>query len=159
MTTTATPATGHSMSPTRFATSADGTRIAYEVRGSGPALVLVDGALCQRSMGPARPLAEGLCASFAVHSYDRRGRGESGPGTSAYDVEREVEDLSAVVTAAGGHAHVFAASSGAALALHAARQGVPIDRLALYEAPFVVDGTRAPNDRNLPAQPASLVEA
>src|SRR3954449_9096410 len=106
MTTTATPATGHSMSPTRFATSADGTRIAYEVSGAGPALVLVDGALCQRSMGPARPLAKLLAAQFTVHAYDRRGRGESGAGETPYHPDREVEDLAAVVAAAGGHAHV-----------------------------------------------------
>jgi pimeloyl-ACP methyl ester carboxylesterase len=146
------------MTATRFVTSADGTRIAYEVRGSGPALVLVDGALCQRSLGPARPLAEQLATSFTVHAYDRRGRGESGPGETAYDVEREVEDLTAVIEAAGGHAHVFGASSGAALALVAARSGVPIDRLALYEAPFIVDDTHAPNDPELPARLRALVE-
>jgi pimeloyl-ACP methyl ester carboxylesterase len=128
------------------------------VRGSGPALVLVDGALCQRSLGPARPLAEQLATSFTVHAYDRRGRGESGPGETAYDVEREVEDLTAVIEAAGGHAHVFGASSGAALALVAARSGVPIDRLALYEAPFIVDDTHAPNDPELPARLRALVE-
>jgi pimeloyl-ACP methyl ester carboxylesterase len=146
------------MTSTRFATSADGTRIAYEVHGSGPALVLVDGALCQRSMGPARPLAEQLATSFAVHVYDRRGRGESGPGETAYAVEREIEDLAAVVEAAGGQAHVFGSSSGAALALAAAQHGVPIDRLALYEAPFIVDDTHAPNDPDLPARLRSLVE-
>jgi pimeloyl-ACP methyl ester carboxylesterase len=146
------------MTASRFVTSADGTRIAYEVRGSGPALVLVDGALCQRSLGPARPLAEQLATSFTVHAYDRRGRGQSGPGETAYDVEREVEDLAAVIEAAGGHAHVFGASSGAALALVAARSGVPIDRLALYEAPFIVDDTHAPNDPELPARLRALVE-
>src|SRR6478736_8979926 len=155
---TTTTSTQDSVSTTRFATSADGTRIAYEVSGTGPALVLVDGALCQRSMGPARPLAEQLSHSFTVHAYDRRGRGESGPGETAYDVEREVEDLAAVIEAAGGHAHVFAASSGAVLALEAARRGLPIDRLALYEAPFIVDDTHAPNDPDLPARLRSLVD-
>jgi hypothetical protein len=152
--------TARSTEPTtsRFATSADGTRIAYEVTGSGPALVLVDGALCQRSMGPARPLAEQLAPSFTVHAYDRRGRGESGPGESAYDAEREVEDLAAVIEAAGGHAHVFAASSGAVLALEAARRGLPIDRLALYEAPLIVDDTHAPNDPDLAARLQTLVD-
>jgi pimeloyl-ACP methyl ester carboxylesterase len=156
------------MTPTRFATSADGTRIAYEVHGSGPALVLVDGALCQRSTGPARALARQLAPSFSVHAYDRRGRGESGPdasgrdrsegGRTAYDVDREIDDLAAVVEAAGGHAHVFGSSSGAALALAAAQRGVPIDRLALYEAPFILDDTHAPNDADLPARMRSLVE-
>ena len=143
---------------TRFVTSTDGTRIAYEVSGAGPALVLVDGALCQRSMGPARPLATQLSPSFTVHAYDRRGRGESGPGETAYDVEREIEDLAAVIAAAGAHTHVFASSSGVVLALEAARRGLPIDRLALYEAPFIVDDTHAPNDPDLPARLRALVE-
>jgi pimeloyl-ACP methyl ester carboxylesterase len=78
---------------------------------------------------------------------DRHGRGESVPGgTASYDVEREVEDLAAVIEAAGGHAHVFGTSWGLALALAAAGSGVPIDRLALYEAPFIVDDIHAPND-------------
>jgi len=156
MTTTA-PST--EPSTTRFATSADGTRIAYEVTGSGPALVLVDGALCQRSMGPARPLAARLSPSFTVYAYDRRGRGESGQGETSYDAEREVEDLAAVIAVAGGHAHVFAASSGVALTLAAAARGVPIDRIVAYEAPFIVDDTRAPNDPELPARLRALVDA
>jgi pimeloyl-ACP methyl ester carboxylesterase len=146
------------MTATRFATSADGTRIAYEVHGSGPALVLVDGALCYRAMGPARGLAEQLSDRFTVHAYDRRGRGESGPGESAYHPDREVDDLAAVIEAAGGHAHVFGSSSGAALALTAAQHGVPIDRIVLYEAPFIVDDTHAPNDPELPERLHSLVE-
>src|SRR3954466_5753002 len=97
--------------PARRGTAADGTEIAYEVRGSGPALVLVDGAMCQRAMGPARGLAEQLASSFTVYAYDRRSRGESGPGTSPYAVTREVEDLVAVIDASGGRADVFGASS------------------------------------------------
>ena len=77
-------------SSTQYAVSADGTRIAYEVRGSGPGLVIVDGALCQRSMGPSRPLAEQLESRFTVHVYDRRGRGESEPGRAAYHPDRGV---------------------------------------------------------------------
>ena len=80
---------------------------------SGPALVIVDGALCSREMGPSRGLADALQGTFTVHVYDRRGRGESDAGATAYAVDREVEDLAAVIAAAGGHAHVFAASSGA----------------------------------------------
>lgn len=144
---------------TRFAVSADGTRIAYDTTGSGPALVLVDGALCQRSMGPARGLAKELAADFTVHAYDRRSRGESGPGASPYAVAREVEDLVAVIGAAGGRAHVFGASSGGVLALEAARSGTAIDRLAVYEAPFIVDATREPNDADLPEQMQRLVDA
>lgn len=143
---------------TKFATSADGTQIAYESVGSGPALVLVDGALCQRSMGPSRGLAEALAGRFTVFAYDRRGRGESGPGASTYSVTREVEDLLAVIGAAGGRAHVLGSSSGAVLALEAARQGAPIDRIAAYEAPFIVDATHTANDLRLPERAQALVD-
>ena len=132
------------MTDTLFTASADGTRIAYETRGAGPALVFVDGAMCQRAMGPARPLAEALANRFATVCYDRRGRGESGAGERDYSVDREIEDLDAVIAAAGGHAHVFAASSGAALALRAARAGSAIDRLVAYEVPYVLDDTHTP---------------
>jgi pimeloyl-ACP methyl ester carboxylesterase len=143
---------------TQFTTSADGTRIAYECRGSGPALVLVDGALCQRSMGPSLGVAEQLAGRFTVYAYDRRGRGESGPGGTPYSIGREVEDLLAVIEAAGGRAHVVGFSSGAALALEAARQGAPIDRLGVYEAPFIVDGTRPANDPRLPERMQAYVD-
>lgn len=144
---------------TRYAVSSDGTRIAYETHGSGPALVIVDGALCQRSMGPSRPLATQLASHFTVHLYDRRGRGESETGDAEYHPDREVEDLAAVIAAAGGHAHVFGASSGAALALRAAQAGLPIDRLAVYEAPFIVDDTHTPNDPELGERTQALVDA
>ncbi len=144
---------------TRYVVSADGTRIAYDVTGAGPALVVVDGALCQRSMGPARALATALAGDFAVHTYDRRGRGESDAGASAYSPEREVEDLAAVIDAAGGHAHVFSASSGAALSLAGAAAGLPIDRLVAYEAPFIVDDTHAANDPDLGERTRALVES
>jgi pimeloyl-ACP methyl ester carboxylesterase len=142
---------------TQLVTSADGTRIAYEATGTGPALVLVDGALCHRTLGPSRGLARALADRFTVYAYDRRGRGESGAGTTPYDVGREVEDLSALIGAAGGHAHVAGVSSGAVLALEAARQGIHIDRLAVYEAPFIVDGTRPANDPRLPEQLRAMV--
>ena len=143
---------------TQHTVSADGTDIAYEVRGSGPALVLVDGALCSRTMGPARGLTDALAGDFTVYSYDRRGRGESGPGATPYAIEREVEDLGAVVAAAGGHAHLFAASSGAALALEGARAGIVIDGLVAYEAPFIVDDTHAPHALDLPQQLQAMVD-
>ena len=143
---------------TRLATSADGTEIAYEVHGSGPALVLVDGALCHRAMGPARGLAKELADSFTVYAYDRRGRGDSGPGALPYAAAREVEDLLALINEAGGTAHVLGVSSGAALALEAARQGAPIDRLAAYEVPFILDDTRAGNDPELPRRLQELVD-
>jgi len=150
--------TSTTRSATGFTTSADGTRIAYEARGSGPALVLVDGAMCHRAMGPSRDLADALAGSFTVHVYDRRGRGESGPGSWPYDAATEIEDLRAVIGAAGGRAHVLAVSSGAALALAAAQHGVPVDRLVLYEAPFIVDDTHPANDPRLPARLQRLVE-
>jgi pimeloyl-ACP methyl ester carboxylesterase len=123
--------------------SGDGTSIAFERAGDGPPLILVDGALCYRGSGPARPLAARLVERFTVVTYDRRGRGDSGD-TPPYAVEREVEDLAALVQEAGGSAYVYGVSSGAALALEAAHHGVPITKLALYEAPFIVDDTRRP---------------
>ncbi|MGW3999937.1 alpha/beta fold hydrolase [Amycolatopsis sp. NPDC004772] len=122
-------------------TSADGTRIAYTRAGTGPALVLVDGAMCYRGSSPNDALAKELAAHFTVYTYDRRGRGESGD-TGPYAVEREVEDLAAVVKEAGGEAFLFAISSGVGLALEAApRLAVP--KLALYEPPFIVDDSRS----------------
>ncbi|MFL6027018.1 MAG: alpha/beta fold hydrolase [Friedmanniella sp.] len=144
---------------TEFVRSADGTEIAYEVTGSGPALVLVDGGLCQRSFGPARGLAAALADSFTVYCYDRRGRGESGAGVSPWQAGRELEDLAAVLTAAGGRPHLFGSSSGAVLALEAARQGLGIGRLVVYEAPFIVDDTHAPDDPRLPERVQAMVAA
>jgi pimeloyl-ACP methyl ester carboxylesterase len=126
-------------------TSADGTEIAYERAGDGPPLILVDGAMCYRAAGPMRPLAELLRDAFTVYTYDRRGRGESSD-TPPYAVAREIEDLRALIERAGGAAHVYAISSGAALALAAAAAGAAITKLALYEPPFLADsddGTRA----------------
>ena len=143
----------------QFVTSADGTRIAYEVSGHGPALICVDGAMCQRVMGPSRVLGAALQDQFTVYVYDRRGRSESGPGGWPYEIDREVEDLRAIIDAAGDPAHVLGVSSGAALALEAARQGSPIDRLAVYEAPFMVDGTHVASDLRLPERTKELVDA
>jgi pimeloyl-ACP methyl ester carboxylesterase len=95
--------------------SADGTAIAYERTGSGPALILVDGAMCYRAAGPMRPLAAALKGDFTVYAYDRRGRGESSD-TLPYAVTREVEDLRAVIGEIGGEAYVYGISSGAAVA-------------------------------------------
>ena len=123
--------------------SHDGTPIAFERTGDGPPLILVDGALCHRACGPARPLAARLADRFTVYAYDRRGRGDSGDA-APYWVEREVEDIDALIRHAGGSAHVYGISSGAVLALEAANRGLAIDRLAVYEAPFVVDDSRPP---------------
>jgi pimeloyl-ACP methyl ester carboxylesterase len=126
-------------------TSADGTKIAYERQGSGLPVILVDGALGYRALGFSKKLADELADRFTVYTYDRRGRGES-TDTAPYSVQREVEDIEALIAAAGGSAHVYGISSGAALALEAANRGLPIDRLVLYEIPFVLDGSREPMD-------------
>ena len=121
---------------TDFTTSQDGTRIAYEKVGTGPALVLVDGAMCYRDFGPCRSAAEYLSKDYTVYFYDRRGRGESGD-TAPYAPEREYEDLAAVIAATGETPYVLGYSSGAALALQAAASGVAMKKLASYEAPYV----------------------
>ncbi|MGA4954349.1 alpha/beta fold hydrolase [Streptomyces lavendulocolor] len=121
--------------------SADGTAIAHERRGSGPVVVLVGGAFMTRH--DSAPLAERLAEHFTVVTYDRRGRGDSGDAP-VYEVRREIEDLDAVIAAAGGTARVFGMSSGAVLALHAAAGGSAIGRLALYEPPFITDDSRPP---------------
>lgn len=138
--------------------SKDGTPIAVDRLGAGPALILVDGAMCSRGFGPMPPLAKTLASQFTVYHYDRRGRGDSGNG-GAFDVQREIEDLDAVLQHAGGSAMVFGISSGAALAGEAVRQLRGIRRLALYEAPYVVDGTHEPLPPNFIAETKALVAA
>lgn len=123
---------------TSTVSSADGTSIAYERIGTGPAVVLVDGAMCYRAAGPLRPLAALLQTSFTVYTYDRRGRGESSD-TLPYNASREIEDLQAIITRAGGSAYVYGISSGAALALVTAARGSGITKLALYEPPFMAE--------------------
>jgi pimeloyl-ACP methyl ester carboxylesterase len=120
--------------------SDDGTTIAFERSGDGPPVIVVGGALNDR--GSAVELAGALARRFTAVRYDRRGRGDSGD-TPPYAVEREVEDLAAVIAGIGDSASVIGHSSGAALCLEAARLGAPVTRLALYEPPFVVDATRA----------------
>jgi pimeloyl-ACP methyl ester carboxylesterase len=137
-------------------TSADGTTIAYETIGSGPALILVDGAMCHRASGPARPLAAALADTFTVYLYDRRGRGESG-NTLPWSEEREIEDLAAVLGAAGGEAALLGESSGAVLAGDAAGRLAGVTRLALYEPPFIVDDTRAPREETFTADTEALI--
>jgi len=123
--------------------SADGTTIAYTRAGQGPPLILVDGALCSRSFGPMPKLAEQLTPHFTVYTYDRRGRGDSGD-TAPYEPDREVEDLEALMALAGEDVYVHGTSSGAALALRAAKRIRSIAKLAVYEPPFIVDDTRPP---------------
>jgi pimeloyl-ACP methyl ester carboxylesterase len=133
--------------------SADGTVIAADRTGIGPTLVLVAGALTTRTA--FAPLAELLAPHFTVYAYDRRGRGDSGD-TQPYAVDREIEDLAAVIAAAGGGS-VFGHSSGAILALEAAARDVPVTALALYEPPFIVEGQPMPADFAI--QLAALVAA
>jgi pimeloyl-ACP methyl ester carboxylesterase len=121
---------------TRRVISRDGTAIAYERTGTGPALILVDGALCSRAFGPMPRLAPLLAEHFTVYTYDRRGRGESSD-MQPYAREREVEDIAALIQEAGGSAFVVGLSSGAALALEAAASGLAIRKVAAYEPPFV----------------------
>ena len=127
---------------TRTVRSDDGTEIAFETAGGGPPLILVSGATGYRAISPSqKQLAELLGARFTVFTYDRRGRGESGD-TQPYAVERELEDLGALVAEAGGSAYAMGLSSGAVLVLDAAQAGVPIGKLALYDPPFIVDDSR-----------------
>ena len=124
-------------------TSKDGTRIAYDELGEGSPLILVGGALNTRTFGPNGSLAPLMAERFTVINFDRRGRGDSGD-TRPWSVEREIEDLDALIEAVGGLAYVYGISSGAALALEAASRDLAIEKLALYEAPFVVDDSGPP---------------
>jgi len=122
--------------------SRDGTQIAFDRSGQGPAFILVTGALATRAA--AVTVAGKLARHFTVYTYDRRGRGDSGD-TPPYAVAREVEDIQALIGQAGGTAFVFGHSSGAVLALEAAqRLTASIPKLALYEPPFILDNSRPP---------------
>jgi pimeloyl-ACP methyl ester carboxylesterase len=131
--------------------SADGTTIAYEKAGSGPPIVFAAGAFNDHTR--LAPLAEALAGDFTVVGYDRRARGASGD-TRPYAVERELEDLAAVLGTVGGAAAVFGYSSGGILALLAATS-LPVTHLFLYEAPFATDGAARAAD--LPARLDALV--
>ena len=137
--------------------SRDGTTIAFDRTGDGPPLIFVGGAFQQRSGQGMAQLAALLAPRLTVYNYDRRGRGDSGD-TAPYAVEREVEDLEALIAEAGGSAFVFGMSSGGVLALEAARR-LPITRLAVYDPPFMVDdsGPRPPADHQ--AQLTELVSS
>ena len=123
-------------------TSADGTTIAFEIEGQGPPVILVNGALGDRALDRKFKLMSSLTALLApscmVVNYDRRGRGESDEA-GPFAVEREIEDIDALVEMLGGKASLFGFSSGGALALRAAAAGVSVERLAMYETPFMVD--------------------
>jgi len=137
--------------------SKDGTTIAFDQSGRGPALILVTGAIARRT--DAARLTASLSPNFTVFTYDRRGRGDSGD-TLPYAVEREVEDLDALITEAGGAAFVFGHSSGAVLALEAALLlSTRITKLALYEPPFIIDDSRPPVPEHSARHLAELVSS
>ena len=139
----------------RSALSKDGTAITFDQSGQGPALILVGGATSTRR--DQAPLAEVLAAQFTVVTYDRRGRGDSGD-TLPYAVEREVEDIDALINEAGGSAFVFGHSSGAVLTLEAARLlPAKIMKLAVYEPPFFIDDSRPPAPANFATQLSDLI--
>lgn len=129
--------------------SKDGTAIAFERIGSGPPLILVDGAMCGMSFGPSAKLATVLAPDFTVYRYDRRGRGASGD-TPPYAVEHELEDLAALIAHAGGSASLLGLSSGAALALHAAASGLSVEQVVAYEPPYVGEEGSAGTDAHEP---------
>jgi pimeloyl-ACP methyl ester carboxylesterase len=134
-------------------TSRDGTRIAFEQLGDGEPVILVGGALAGRDT--YYPLAEEMSEHLTVLNYDRRGRGDSGD-TPPYAVEREIEDLGALIAEAGGTASVYGHSSGAALVLHAAAYGLPIDKIVLHDAPF---GSGSEAERRAEQEEAEQISA
>jgi pimeloyl-ACP methyl ester carboxylesterase len=136
--------------------SRDGTTIAYDRYGAGSPIIMVAGAFNTRSTTEA--LAVVLRDRFTVLNADRRGRGDSGD-TPPYAVQREIEDLDALIAEAGGSAAVFGYSSGAVLALEAAARGLAITKLALYDAPFVVDDSRPRPPAEFAEQLAELIAA
>ncbi|HEY2644413.1 MAG TPA: alpha/beta hydrolase [Galbitalea sp.] len=116
-----------------FTTSKDGTRIAYDVSGEGDPIIITGGAFNTR-MSPG-PLVGALDGAYRVVTWDRRGRGDSG-NTLPYSIEREVEDLAALIEAFGGSVNVYGHSSGAILVLEAAMRGVGMRKIAVYEPPY-----------------------
>src|SRR5918994_3967300 len=136
--------------------SPDGTPIAFDRLGDGQPVIVVGGAMCDRAL--TGPTAEELAKHFTVINYDRRGRGDSGD-TAPYALERESEDLGALITEAGGRASVYAHSSGAGLALHAAAHGLPIAKLVLHEPPYNPDGEEEEEERRISREYAENLEA
>jgi pimeloyl-ACP methyl ester carboxylesterase len=123
--------------------SSDEVPIAFERTGGGPPLIIVDGAIAYREVGPSGKLAKELSHRFTVYRYDRRGRGQSGDAPT-YSIQREIDDIQALIDHAGAPASLLGLSSGAVLALDAANQGLAITTVVAYEAPFIVDASRTP---------------
>ncbi len=122
--------------------STDGTRIALDQRGSGEPVILVDGALCSRDLGPSADTARALSEEFTVVNYDRRGRGDSTDESAGrFETEREIEDLAALVDHLGGRASLVGFSSGGGLAIEAASRLPGIRRVVTYEVPYITHPT------------------
>jgi pimeloyl-ACP methyl ester carboxylesterase len=137
--------------------SKDGTSIAYEQSGAGPVVIVVAAALADHAGTDG--LAKQLAPNFTVINYDRRGRGKS-TDTQPYAIEREVEDIEALIDAAGGQAFVFGSSSGAVLALEAASRLVgKVKKLFMYEPPFIIDNTQPAMPDDFSEQVTALVKA
>ena len=132
------------MSTTETAVSTDGTRIAYGITGEGPTLVVVAGALGYADLPFLRDFVADFARDFRVVIYDRRGRGNS-CDTQPYTVDKEIDDLDAVIRAVGDKAIVLGTSSGAALALEAAARGVPMKAVVAFEPPYMIGDHRQPN--------------
>ena len=140
-------------------TSKDGTQIVFDQTGKGPAVILVAGAMGVRSHPIMAGLAQHLEQHFTVFNYDRRGKGDSGDRKS-YAVEREIEDIEALIDEAGGSAFLYGLSSGAALALEAAsRLPAKVKKLALYEPPYILDDSRPPVPDDMVEQLDALISA
>jgi alpha-beta hydrolase superfamily lysophospholipase len=134
--------------------SADGTSIAFDRLGDGPPVILMGGGPVDRMANAS--LAELLAADLTVFNYDRRGRGDSGD-TTPYAVDREYEDLAALIDEAGGSAMAYGTSGGAMMALEAAARGLPLTKLALWEPPFILPGSRQPVPADYEAQLRDLL--
>jgi pimeloyl-ACP methyl ester carboxylesterase len=141
----------------RLVTSHDGTTIAFDQLGQGPAIVLVGGVLGDHSQ--QAPLAQLLADHFTVFNYDRRGHGQSGD-TAPYAIEREIEDLEAIINESGGRAALYGTSGCAVLALEAAAHGLApkIRKLAIWEPPYIVDDSRPPVPQDYKEQLTRLLQ-
>lgn len=140
-----------------FVVSADGSRIAYETAGSGPLLISVFGAICHREFFPVRSDVQELAKRFTVVNYDRRGRGES-TESGPWSLEKEVQDIAALIEAHGGRASLYGHSSGAVLALEAAlRLEGRIEKVVVYDASYVSDASEQEEFRTLKVEVEGLL--
>jgi pimeloyl-ACP methyl ester carboxylesterase len=137
--------------------SSDETPIAFERSGGGPPLIIIDGAIAHREVGPSGKLADELSHRFTVYRYDRRGRGQSGDA-STYSIQREIDDIQALTAQAGAPVSLLGISSGAVLALDAANRGLALTKVVAYEAPFIVDDSRTPAQADYREQLERLIQ-